>query len=727
MVTALVGRSVERRLLLDLLHREALGQSLLLTGEPGVGKTSVLGWAAVQGEAAGFRVLSARPAVAEASFAFSVIADLVRGLAPERRRLPAAQARALEVALLESDPGEVPVDDRAVCLATLRLLELASSAGPILLMVDDVQWADHSSLAVLGYAARRLDRSRLRWLLAARPLPGAWGGPLQESLVRDVQLLEHHVGGLSELELQELIEAHLGARPSRAVLSRIADLSGGNAFYALELARQGGQSGRLTGDLVATEDPSLPRDLRRLVAARLTSLEPGTRDLLRLVALAGRLTPSALAVHGDLDRAAVHRRLRPAIEAGVVQVAEHVQFTHPLLAAAVRDDIPVRERRRIHARLAATATTVERRARHRALGSARPSSRTAADLETAARQARDRGAGSTELELLELSIAATPPSRIVERDRRHVITADAAFRYGHTGRARRLLLELTARPGSQHAAEAFALLARIAWLEGPPDQVAVLGDAALAAATTTTQRARIEVLLAHLSRNDRSVGLEHARRALDLTVDDPSPEGVRVRASAIASLLDVTSDLGGCVDLALVDELLRLHPGIGPGRVADDPRYYLATTLFQNDLLDRARVLLVECEQAAGRRGDDGSLTAIDDQRAPLELLAGDWPGARFYARRQVSTAALCEQRLQELWGQETLALLDVREGKVGAERTAAEVLRRAQGADDPMTLAFALVLRAEQTRLAGDLLSATQALSLNPPLGFLRSFSELS
>lgn len=430
-----------------------------------------------------------------------------------------------------------------------------------------------------------------------------------------------------------------------------------------------------------------------------------------MVALAGRLTTSDLSAHCGADLPQLLRTLQPALSAEVVQIAEHVEFTHPLLAAAVRDDTPTNEQRRIHLQLAAYATTAENRARHRALGAGRPSGKVAAELESAARQAAQRGAAAAELELLTLAVDATPASQATDRNRRRLLAAEAALRCGHTRLGHDWLIQVAAEPAGCHAADALALLARIAWLEGPAHEVVLHGDAALAAAGDARKRAEIDVQLAQLSRHDRHAGLAHACRALELTVGDDSPGAMAVRVRALVARLDVESDMGRPVDLRLVEELLTLQPEIGPGRVADHPRYYLATIFLQHDLLDRTRLLLEECDQVAQRRGDEGSRTAVDDQRAQLELLAGDWSAARLHARRQAHTAALCEQKLQELWGRQTLALLDLREGRTGAADAVTRVLRLATECADPMTETFALVAWAEERRLAGEPSASRRAL----------------
>src|SRR6516164_348507 len=145
---------------------------LLLEGAAGIGKTTV--WSAGAALAVGrsFTVLSSRPAESEATLSFAALGDLLDGVLDQALpRLPPPQRRALEVALLLADPAGSPPGQRAVAVAFLAVIRYLSACGPLILAIDDLQWLDDSSAAVLEFALRRL-RDEPAGLLASARQPG---------------------------------------------------------------------------------------------------------------------------------------------------------------------------------------------------------------------------------------------------------------------------------------------------------------------------------------------------------------------------------------------------------------------------------------------------------------------------------------------------------------------------------------------------------------------------
>ena len=177
MEAELIGRDEELQRVQRFLEAvPAGGRALLIAGEAGVGKTSLWQAAVARAQAAGMRVIAARPTEAETSFAHAALGDLL-GPHPEvLENLPGPQRRALEVALLLAERDEKP-DQQAVALATLAGLRALARAAPLIVAVDDVQWLDRPSAAVLGFAARRLTDEPIGLLLAQRTA-GAAQAPL---------------------------------------------------------------------------------------------------------------------------------------------------------------------------------------------------------------------------------------------------------------------------------------------------------------------------------------------------------------------------------------------------------------------------------------------------------------------------------------------------------------------------------------------------------------------
>ena len=171
----LVGRDEELALLLALLDaRDGLPAVAVVTGEAGIGKTTLWLAAVEAARARGYLVLSCRPAEVEAAFSFVGLADLIGGVVSDvLPQLPAIQRRALEAALLLGE-HEIHADDRAVAAALLGALRLLARDSPLCIAVDDVQWLDGASLAALRYALGRLDDGPVAVLLAVRGDKPAW-------------------------------------------------------------------------------------------------------------------------------------------------------------------------------------------------------------------------------------------------------------------------------------------------------------------------------------------------------------------------------------------------------------------------------------------------------------------------------------------------------------------------------------------------------------------------
>src|SRR6266536_4510870 len=145
-------------------------RALLLKGEPGIGKTTLWRAAVEAARERGFRVLTARPAEAEASLSFAALGDLLADTTDTIGALPEPQRRALRVALLlEKQEGGVATDSRTLSVALLGLLHRLAEDTAVLVAVDDVQWLDPPTAGALTFALRRLSAEPVSFLGAARP------------------------------------------------------------------------------------------------------------------------------------------------------------------------------------------------------------------------------------------------------------------------------------------------------------------------------------------------------------------------------------------------------------------------------------------------------------------------------------------------------------------------------------------------------------------------------
>jgi predicted ATPase len=295
--------------------------ALVLEGEAGIGKSTLWVAGVDHARTRGFRVLSSRPAEAERGLAHVGLGDLFEDVLDDvLPALPAPRRRALEAALLLEDAAANAVDPRALGIATRSALQLLAVDEPLLVAIDDLQWLAVSSADALAFALRRLGESHVLLLLARRPIDGAQPSGIDQALGSErVQRLR--VGPLSVGALHRFLRDRLGRPFARQTLLRIHERSGGNPFFALELARV------LDADVNPLQPLMVPETLEELVRARISGLPASTREALALASALG--TPS----ESLLERAGVTAdALDPAFVAQVIE-REHgvIRFTHPLL------------------------------------------------------------------------------------------------------------------------------------------------------------------------------------------------------------------------------------------------------------------------------------------------------------------------------------------------------------------------------------------------------------
>jgi predicted ATPase len=245
MTTPVLGREVELATSRRFLDRVPSGfAALVLQGPPGIGKTALWREVVEMARQRRWAVLSAHLVSAEAPLLFSGLTDLLGQVTDQDfSALPLVQRRALEVALLLTEPGEAPVDPRTLSSAVLSVLRQMASLQPVLLAIDDVQWVDRPTAGCLSFALRRTGALPIGLLASARsgagalPVLGALGSEEVEELA---------VGPLPPGEIEAMLLQRTPGLQRRAIV-RVAKQSGGNPFYALEIARAvatlGGNSG----------------------------------------------------------------------------------------------------------------------------------------------------------------------------------------------------------------------------------------------------------------------------------------------------------------------------------------------------------------------------------------------------------------------------------------------------------------------------------------------------
>jgi DNA-binding CsgD family transcriptional regulator len=614
-----VGREEELASLLALLDAsDGLPAVAVVTGEAGIGKTALWLAAVEAAEARGYLVLSCRPAEAEAAFSFVALADLIGGVVPDvLPELPPIQQRALDAALLLGE-AEGSTDEHAVAAAFLGALRFLAADRSLLLAVDDVQWLDAASLAVLRYALARIDHEPVAALLAVRGDVPAW----LRRAVPEERLQAVEIGGLSVGAIHELLRTRLDAAFSRPILIRVWETSGGNPFLALELA---GALQRRGGTLAPGEELPIPSNLDELLLERLDNLRAAALDVARVVAsLAHPTVP--------LVESAVRRRfdagLAEALSARILELdGERLRFTHPLLGSAVAARQTPARRRSLHARLATIVPTAEERARHLALATAAPSREVASILEEASRAAHARGAPATAAELAEESLRLTPNGDSGNARRRLLAAADRHHEAGDSDRALALLEEARTEcpPGAARAAVLFHLAEVRYGVTGPYAALELHRQAIAETAGDHGLEADIHLAAAMCLRLTESVdsGLEHAEAAVR-AASRAGDETLMCRALAAFGLLHFDAGRGsphGEMERAL--ELERPLP---------EPRQFPATQILAHQLswsgdLEGARSSYHTVLASWAARDDPYQFDPLF-QLALIEWRAGDWEAA---------------------------------------------------------------------------------------------------
>ncbi|NUT26259.1 MAG: AAA family ATPase [Streptomyces sp.] len=622
----IIGRQAERRRLgawIDACRGARTGGALLLTGDQGIGKTTLIQHATHL--ARGFVTLSADGVQAEQDLGYAAIQRLVHPLAVGVRRLPPHLAESLERVLL----GLPPLRDGAlIAVAVLALLSRSSVRRPVLVSVDDLQYVDAESRYVLGLVARRISAERVLVLAgadgeAAGLMPG---------------VPELRLTGLSDRDCLRLIAQRQGPAVAPAVREVLVHASGGNPLVLLELLRT--LSPTQLAELSRLPDPlPLGPRLTRLRLAPLRGLSDDCRRLLTLLATEPRLDPRALyraARLAAIDPAA----LSSAEAAGLITVSmTTVSFRDTALARAIRHGPDLTERHWAHELLARAfaAGHDDRRRWHEAALSTEADAALADELERQATRARRHGQPCHAAVLMERSAELTGEDG--SRAGRLVIAASCSSMAGRLRHAARLLERAEALAGAQHP----SLRGDIAFLngvlslhQGTPghayDALLAAADAQANRNTPLAAKALAAAGEAGLCTGNEDLPEQAAQRARALLGAPEGPDEPDARL-ATHCLIGVAESLRGLPGAAA-----RLRTSVAQAARAEDP--LVLTWAAQGALFiaddAHARSLAARAVALARRAGDTPTLAHAMQYLAYTECwLSG--PGSA----RLVATEAL--------------------------------------------------------------------------------------
>jgi len=328
-----VGRAPELAELERALEatRAGSGLTVLLAGEAGIGKTRIAAELARRAGTAGFEVLLGRSI------------DLVGTELPYQPFVEALRP----LGELWQVGGPPAGSQLRVFEQTLALLTERAATAAVLLVLEDLHWADTSTLDLVVFLTHNLDDRQVLLLATYRADDPTWADRMRrfaDGVRRSGSATLLELGPLAHDDLAALLEARAGAPVPAAVTDTIAARSEGNPFFAEELMA------------VADRTGELPRGLRDLLLEHVDQLDPPTRSLLRLAAAAGRdVAYPLLCAAAALPERDVRESLRQAVDHRVL-VAEPAtgsfRFRHALLAEAIYTTVLPGEREELHARLA---------------------------------------------------------------------------------------------------------------------------------------------------------------------------------------------------------------------------------------------------------------------------------------------------------------------------------------------------------------------------------------
>ncbi|GLY14957.1 LuxR family transcriptional regulator [Kineosporia sp. NBRC 101677] len=608
----LFGRQAETAALDELLNRAAdgAGSALVLWGEPGIGKTALLEYAAEA--ASGAVVLRCRGTQMEAGLAFAAVHQLLWPVTDQLDLLPAAQAAALRGALgLGRDETEL----FRVGAAVLSLISRLAQVRPVLVVIDDAQWIDEASAHCLGFVARRVAGEPVALLVTGHqdPAGGPWEG-----------LPAMHVAGLAEDDARELV-ADVIPGADRELVERTVAAAGGNPLALHELPTIKPESEALT-PLGRPADPPLGPRLKRAFTGRAAAMTPPARALLLLAAAEDR---------GDRDlvhRAGAEWHVGPAawdevLRSGLVRASgTRLEFRHPLVRAAVYEATPFLQRQAAHRALAA-ALPVEaeaERAWHLATAADGPDEDVAKLLEQTAEQCLRLSAGPIAARTLRRAAQLSPQPDAAGR--RLAAAARAAWQGGDAELARELLEEAEGLSGEIAVVRTSGGLRGILeFASGRPERAHryLVGDMSEVAETTRAVQLGTVAVRAAWSAGRPDLQQEALEQVRGLPLDDEP---------ALAALLPVLRNWWACYDPDGRESPVRLDfSGETVTRLSGaawellPPVPLVQAWGVEGDLLD---VLRVQAEQLR-RRHELAGLAMVLSQTAILDTAAGRWDAAQ--------------------------------------------------------------------------------------------------
>ncbi|QEN12030.1 AAA family ATPase [Mycolicibacterium sp. ELW1] len=697
----IVGRSHELQRVEEVLERARHAPTaMILDGQAGIGKSTVWRAAIESARAAGFMVLTTTGAAAEVGLAWAGLADLLADIDDAMlAELPALHQHALcAVSTGESVPGG---DERLVATAFRAAIDASSRQRPVLIAVDDAHWLDEATRLALGFAVRRLSGpvGVVAAYRSGQPgaLDQAWVAP------RDPEALSRvTIGPMSLGALHAVVATRHGVTPPRPTMVRIHALSGGNPFYALELAR--GLREHAGADLAV-----LPPTLARLLGERIGDLDPLTAQAAVTAAAAAEPTVELIATAIGRRPTELIEILQPLESRGLLAFDGHrIRFSHPLIASAIIAEADPTAQRQAHRRLANVIDNPELHARHLALATPYGDPETLAALDSAAESAAARGAYSVAAELVGLAIGLGG-----DTGSRRLRGAEFHFRAGALDEAEELIAPaVDALPAGLFRALGFIILGSVrGYRDGMVKAVGVLQRAVAEAAEIPALRTQALLLLALATGmgGDMATCVAYARQARH----DADETGIAaLRSQALALWVQVSFMYGLGTDTEALQTALEIEDPDTAVPATLQPTAVYALNCAWTGRFDDARTAMSEVARRCAERGSEVDLVWAAEQLTAIDLGLGRYHDAQQSAAEALERASQVDAQLPLISAHISVASVAAHRGDRELTRTASRrAIELASAAQLTYLIRPALMSRAFVEVSAGDYVTALQTL----------------
>jgi DNA-binding CsgD family transcriptional regulator len=608
--SVLYGREDDLARIVGLIDRiDDGGAALLISGEPGIGKSTLLEAAQEFAQDRDIRVLYLCGVPSEAHLPFGALQQALGPALDHVNTLPKRQRSALTAAFGLSGDTEAP-DMFLVALATLTLLTASAARKPILLVADDVQWLDQPSRDVLAFISRRLSSDPIVLLMAKRS--GS------DDVFPHSNVPHHELTRLDDASAEHLLVNKAPDLPAD-LRQRFLDEAAGNPLALVELPR--GERRSETGE---SHWLPLTDRLERAFFSRVTGLPNSTRLLLLVLAENDSRSLRELLAAGELllgEKVGLDA-LAPAIAAMLIEVGTgEVWFRHPLVRSAVHQTANPVARHNVHSALAEVIKDQsDRRIWHRMESAIGPDEALAEELDDAGARSQRRGALATAIMALEN--AARLSGTAVSRSERLLRAAGFAADMGRPETVERLLREADLDQPPPH------VRARFAWIREISQPLTVNDLAHIYALVGFAADAR--------ANGDDDLALGLLWRAAQRCWWGNAGDAIRAEIFAAACALDAPASDARLIAIASYVEPLRNGQEVNRQLAARsavgsaDPVAAWILGLAANTIgaFDFGVSCLTEVSKVFREQGRLGDLARVLFARSFAETETGDWMGA---------------------------------------------------------------------------------------------------